>query len=527
MKLLGIATADLHNPPMMRAFVTRLVTLLVGSAIAVMVGYWLAVGENFFLSCFVGIVVVVLVVFGMQRKAWILIPLTFLLSGAVGKLPIPFAVRDLGVLLATTSYVAYRVLSTESLRPKPHVLDLLVGLNVIYLAFTLFINPVGFAIFGSQSIGGRPIVNICIALLAYWVMIRLPNNVTAVSRIPYYILASAAVLSGLNLLVYVLPSVTPIVARWYSELDNSVYAETVNSATVAMAGGSFGIQRLKGLMYIGLQVFLVLCACYSPATLFDPRRGRFYAMLLATVCILAAGFRNLMLWVMAAVGIGGWLHRRWRELAVGGFVGAVLLLLLAFGQGRFYQLPETIQRSISFLPGQWSETVLTDVENSSTWRFKLWQNVIEWGLIKDWWFGDGFGANLEDAIVLVKGGNTEFAMLTGGLHSGPLTAIRYVGICGLGLLYLLSISAAFYSYRCVNECRGTPLLPVAIYFAIQLIWGPIHYTFVFGAYNVYLPELLFHVACLRLLFRMSGEFKQRAVAKMRLTPAQSLASVSA
>ena len=153
--------------------------------------------------------------------------------------------------------------------------------------------------------------------------------------------------------------------------------------------------------------------------------------------------------------------------------------------------------------------------------------MIEWGLIKDWWFGDGFGANLEDAIVLAKGNNTEFAMLTGGFHSGPLTAIRYVGICGLALLYLLSISAAFYSYRCVNECRGTPLFPVAIYFAIQLIWGPIHYAFVFGAYNVYLPELLFQVACLRLLFRMSGELKQKAVAKMRLAPAQSLASVSA
>jgi len=428
--------------------------------------------------------------------------------------------------LATTSYVAYRVLSQESLRPKLHVLDLLVGLNVINLAFTLFINPIGFAIFGSQSIGGRPVVNICLALLAYWVMIRLPNTITQVSRIPYYILASGAVLSGLSLLVFVVPSVTPVVASWYSGLDTSAYVATVNRAAVAMAGGSFGMQRLKGLMYIGLQLFLVLCAYYSPATLFDPRRGRFYAMLLATVCILAAGFRNLMLWVMAAVGIGGWLHRRWRELAVGGFIGALLLLLLAFGQGRFYQLPQTIQRSISFLPGQWSEAVVSDVEDSSSSRFKLWKEVIEWGLIKDWWFGDGFGANLEDAVATYQGGKgsiKDWVILSGQFHSGPLTTIRYAGICGLVLLYLLSISAAFYSYRCVNECRGTPLFPVAIYFAIQLIWGPIHYTFVFGAYNVYLPELLFQVGCLRLLFRLSGELKEKAMREKRLVPAQSIA----
>jgi hypothetical protein len=528
MKLLGISTDDLHNPPMVRAFVTRLTTLLVGIAIAVIVGYWLGAGQTSYLIYFGAVLVVVLVAFGMQRKAWILIPLTFPLTGSIGKLPIPFAVRDLGVLLATTSYVAYRVLSMKNLRPKPHMLDLLVGVNVIYVAFTLFINPVGFLIFGSQTIGGRPIVNICLALLAYWVMIRLPDTVTSVSRIPYYILPSVAVVSVLNLLVFVVPSVTPTVMSWYSGLDISAYTETVNAARVAATGGSFGMVRLKWLSDIGFQLFLVLCAYYSPATLFDPRRGRFYAMLLATVCILAAGFRNLMLWAMATVGIGGWLHRRWRELAVGGFVGALLLLLLAFGQGRFYQLPGTIQRSLSFLPGQWSEAVVADVEVSSAWRFKLWKDVIEWGLIKDWWFGDGFGANLEDAIVLVRGGsNTEFALLSGGLHSGPLSAVRYVGICGLALLYLLSISAAFYSYRCVNECRGTPLFPVAIYFAIQLIWGPIHYAFVFGAYNFYLTELLFQIAYLRLLFRLSDELKQNAAAKTRLAPAQSIAIGSA
>src|SRR5207248_2580369 len=109
-----------------------------------------------------------LVVFGMQRKAWILIPLTFLLTGSLGKLPIPLAVRDLGIFLAAASYAAYRVLSQENLRPKPHMLDLLVGLNVIYLALNLVKHPVGFVIFGSETIGGRPVINICIALVAYW-----------------------------------------------------------------------------------------------------------------------------------------------------------------------------------------------------------------------------------------------------------------------------------------------------------------------------------------------------------------------
>ena len=520
MKLLGISIEDFQNPPMARALVMRLTTLLAGMATAVIIGNWIGTGQSFYLTCFVGMLVVVAVAFGMQRKAWILIPLTFLLVGRLGKLPLPLTPRDLGVLLATTSYVAYRVLSHEKLRPKLHLLDVLVGLNVIYLAFNLVKNPVGFLIFGSQSIGGRPVVNICIALLAYWVMIRLPRTITEVSRIPYYIFASAIILSGLSLLLYIFPSITPAVAGWYSGLDNSAYVSTLTD--------QHGFQRLTGLVQFGFQLMLILCSYYSPATLLDPRRGRFYAMLLAIICILLTGFRNFLLWAIVAVGIGGWLHRRWRELAIAAFVGTLLLAVLAFGQGRVYQLPESIQRSLAFLPGRWSDVVVADAEASSSWRFKLWKDVVEWGLIKDWWFGDGFGADVQDLIATFKGGNyTEFVVLTGAFHSGPLTAIRYVGIFGLALFYLLSISAAFYSYRCVNECRGTPLFPVAIYFAIQLIWGPVHYTLVFGGYDGYMPELLFYVACLRLLFRMSDELKQKAVAKARPAPSQSLASAPA
>ena len=196
-----------------------LVTLVAGIALALVVGYWLGIGRNTYLGYLVGLIVIVLVTLGMQRKTWILIPLTFLWSGSLGKLPIPLAPRDLAVLLAAASYVAYRVLSQENLRPKPHLLDLLVGLNVIYLALNLVKNPVGSVIFGSEMVGGRPIINICIALVAYWVMIRLPNSVIAVSRIPLYVLASAAVLSALGLLLYVVPSITPV----WSQVRYSVW----------------------------------------------------------------------------------------------------------------------------------------------------------------------------------------------------------------------------------------------------------------------------------------------------------------
>ena len=519
MKILGISTDDLHNATMAQAFVVRLGTLLAGIVIAVTAGYWLGIGDRFYITAFGGLLLTVLIIFGMQRKAWILIPLTWILSGSIYKLPLPLAVRDLGVLLATASYVAYRVLSQENLRPKPHLLDLMVGLNVIYLGFTLFLHPVGFAIFGSQTIGARPLLNTCIALMAFWIIIRLPGSIKAVSRIPDYMLATAFLLSAVNLLAFVVPSVGSTLVGWYSGLD-------AGSTGIQLAGGS---QRLFGLRHFGFYLILFLCAYYSPITLFDPRRVRFYALLLAIATILATGFRNLMLWAMAAVVIGGWLYHRWRELIIAGCCGTLLLGVLVVGQGRFYQLPNPIQRSLAFLPGEWSDSVLRDVEGSSTWRFALWKKIIDEGMIKDVWFGDGFGANIQDLIATHSSQRdyNEFVTLTGAFHSGPLTAIRYVGICGLFLFYVLSIAAAFYAYKSVNKCRGTALLPVAIFFAIQLIWGPIHYTFVFGGYDSSLPDLLFQVGCLRLILRMADEWKKNAAAKVRLTRSQPIAGVPA
>jgi hypothetical protein len=44
---------------------------------------------------------------------------------------------------------------------------------------------------------------------------------------------------------------------------------------------------------------------------------------------------------------------------------------------------------------------------------------------------------------------------------------------------------------------------VATFLAIQLVWYPIQYTFVFGAYDTQLPDHLFLIGLLTLVWRMS------------------------
>ena len=151
-----------------------------------------------------------------------------------------------------------------------------------------------------------------------------------------------------------------------------------------------------------------------------------------------------------------------------------------------------------------------DAQGTSRWRFELWHQIIEQHLIKNWWVGDGFGARVEDIMrrAWLRQTGAEFEeqfLASGGYHSGPLTAIRYVGIIGLILLYILSIAGAIYSYKTVQRCRGTPLHPAAVFVAMQLIWDPIHYAFVFGGYDGYLPDVITLLGVLRLLMRCCDE----------------------
>jgi hypothetical protein len=502
---------DFQTPQIAEILIWRWV--LVGLAVlsAIVVGYWIGIGEHFPLYVCAGLAVLLLVTFGMRQHAWILAVTGWIFAGNTEILPIPLSIRAVTVLLATCAYMGYRTLSKRDMRQGVHVLDGLIALNVGYLIATYIHHPVGFRAIGSEMVGGKPYLNIFIAVLAYWVIVHLPDSVKWVSRIPYFLLAGAVAITLLHVLAYVFPQLTPQLYFLYSGLDLDVYFGSMM--------GREGMTRLKELADFGYPMILVLCAYYPPRTLLNPTKVRFYLLLLAMACILVSGFRGIFLRAVVAFALGSALHRGWRELVLGAVAGSIFLALVVAGQGRFYSLPLPAQRTLSFLPGQWSAVAVDDAEGSSKWRFDLWQTIVRNHLIKDWWFGDGFGLTETDLMSMGHYGHyDEDLIMTGAYHSGPLTAIRYAGIVGLVLLYALMITAAFYSYQCVKLCRGTPLLPVAIFLAIGLIWQPVHYTFVFGGYDGALPQAIFDVALLRLVIRMAKRQKaaqRTAVAAVR------------
>jgi hypothetical protein len=479
--------------------IRRWITMAICIVMAILSAFWIVNQQFFMFGILAAVAVMIFVTVGMQRNAWLLILVGWFLEGGIHALPVPLATRDIVILFVTCSYIAQRVVG-QTPQQSGGALGALAVINCGYIAFTFLCHPVGIRALGAETMGGRTYFTIFISLCAYWVIVHLPESYKSVTKIPIWLLVSASFSALICAIVYIFPSITPYIWFFYGGIDISAYLGSLNAAESEPE-----LRRLFALAPFGVILIQTLSAYYPPRKILSPARWQFYLFALGFAVILASGFRNFLAIALGSLALAAWFHSGWRGVVVGGTIGGALLVLLIFGQGRFFDLPLTAQRALGSLPGKWDESIKEQVKISNA-RLDWWRQVIEEGtVVNNWWIGDGFGVSERD-FASIAGGKVAFndaATITGSFHNGPLTTIRAAGVFGLILFYALMIAAAVSSVRCVRRCRGTPLLSAAIFLAIQLVWTPVHFTFLFGDYSSQLPEHMFLVGLLILVRRMS------------------------
>lgn len=101
----------------------------------------------------------------------------------------------------------------------------------------------------------------------------------------------------------------------------------------------------------------------------------------------------------------------------------------------------------------------------------------------------------------------EGQLIIGGFHSGPLSTIRFVGFVGLVPFYIWMIYLAFYSAKLIRGAEGTPFYAPAIFFGVPMVIEPFYFTFVFGAYEGALPQIILNGAVLKLIYESLQAYK--------------------
>ena len=466
---------------------------VIGLVTAFILGMFIGGGEILNLAVISGAVVLVLVIAGMRQYIWMLIPMLWGFTGNVAVLPIPFSVRDLAVMLVAAMAFALLALRIYRFRNRWGLLDFLLILNLAQVACVFIAHPTGVRALASSTVGARPYFNVAIAVVAYVILSNQLLSAKLARKLPIFILIPEAISSVIVLLVRVKPSIGYVLG-WF-------YTGFVPQRQVV--GG--GVERLN--IGTGTNLLTALCSYFRPVSLVSPAKPlRCFLFLVGLTLVLLSGFRSQLLSVAAIFILASYFHRGISEalMVFGAMFFAVIVLVLV--NSAIHPLPLSVQRTLSFLPGNWDSRAARDAELSTTWRVEMWKEVSKGTrYIRDIAMGDGFGFSRQELLAMERQQyrtgefSQEDSLIVGAFHNGPLSAIRFVGIVGLILYYSLLIYCAVYAWRLIRSAQDSQFSAIAFFVGLPLIWEPFNYTFIFGGYDSGLPNTIFAVGMLKMI----------------------------
>ena len=483
------------------------VALLLGLLSAVAIGS--AVGESDIrmIGAVLGIGALSVVFVQLKTNIWVLLPVSWFLTGRLGFLPFPLTVRDMCFLIVIGFFVLLFATRAVPWKRKLGALDYLIYINIFYLISVYVRNPVGTFALQSELVGGRPYFEIALAFGAFAILSRVNLTPFIAKIFPLLFLIPAATVSALEITARLVPTLAYPISLIYVGVSGMSVSGVIQEETTV---GETRITSLKDVGQIGV---LALVSKYRPLTLISPLfplRALMLAVCLAA--IFAAGFRSVVLTTGVYLFLSTLLRRSVRDVWTGMSLALLGIILLVSLQGSTLQLPLTMQRALSWLPGDWDYEAVDDAEQSSRWRFEMW----EWAwndqrIMRDKILGQGFGFSLNEMNLiaamyastlpgqnLLGGSDREQFMITGTLHSGPLSTIKFIGFVGFVLYFSLLVYMSVTGWRLCRRAYGTKAFSLALFVGIPIIYEPIHFVAIFGALELSYVKTLFYAGLMNM-----------------------------
>lgn len=501
--------------------------LVLGLVLAVFIGNAVGSSDMRIVAGIIALIPVVVIFVKLKTNIWVLLPIGWYLTGRLPWLPLPFTVRDLcfmAVIFFFTLFFATRALPWKR---RLTTLDYLIYINLAYLVTVYVRNPAGFWALQTSMVGGRPYFEIALAFGAYVILSRAQISDFIARIFPLFFVIPAWFVAIIDLVARFIPQTALPLAMIYSGTSASGVTGAVQQEA------KVGETRFGGMQWAGWSAMLALCARYNPITLISPLYP-FRALLfgVAIGAILLSGFRSLILFAMMAFLLSSLLRGNLKDLWIAG-AGMVLgLLTLIVVQGSLVQLPASMQRAMSWLPGDWDDSIVQEANWSSQWRFEMWGWA--WNddrILRDKTWGQGFGLSLDDMSLiaasmmagqggqsLLGGSDRESFLITGSFHNGPLSTIKYIGVVGLMLYFPLMCYMGVFAWRLCIKARATKAFTLTLFVGIPIIYEPFNFVVIFGGLDGNYPQLLFWAGLLNMTKRYVDSLKPNATADVKAAP---------
>lgn len=328
----------------------------------------------------------------LGRRLWILFPLSAGFNGAINLIPGGLSPLQLVSLLLVGMCLYFLKADAEfriRLGPAWIFWPLLV-INLILIYNWIKGRDLGLNILGSRLVGGKGYLECLLPFLGYVAAISLYKPDPFHDRLlPFYIVSGYLFDAALFSLSTLIPASAPYIFRLYSSVNVEAFQALETSQVLAVSEGfilRFGrTGTLAPILLCAVQLYLPYKNWLGlPQILIGP------ALFLFSVFLsLVSGFRNTLakLFLVSAIGV-------WQSFRIFSF----LLILPALGivgaliwiQGNLVKLPDPIQRTMAFLPGQWDPQIVRITKDSSKFRLDLRRVYFKEFFSKNNFLGEGY-----------------------------------------------------------------------------------------------------------------------------------------
>ena len=388
------------------------------------------------------------VVFWLDRRYWILLPLFYHFGLSIPRLP--FNGTETGCLIVVATHYARLVLHRD--RPTVWNRPLVFSIPILaWIALIFFLNPVGMNLFGSSSIGGRFYFDIALAFLTLFSLSSLRFDEQD-AKLLFYILLSGMVFALLRGVVF--PQFDPddagVVVEGYSTRSTR-YAFIPCASLFMLLICRYG---LSGILHsVGLTVLsalLVLGGVYS-------------------------GKRRVLVFIAGTPLFRALITGRDRLLtSVLSFLAAFLLVFTVMADGAFISLPRSAQRALSVLVPKYREQGFEGFKD--TFREQVHRHAYAIVRANPWVGRKGYAISREEIIWIHFGGGRTglFAShaFSGNWHGLWLAFAADFGLPGAFLWGLCYLSIIVYAAKAVRfVTQGVWLPTCCLYFSISFLIG--------------------------------------------------------
>jgi hypothetical protein len=250
--------------------------------------------------------------------------------------------------------------------------------------------------------------------------------------IPWAGFIAGVILLSFDIINMVMPSALPITRMIYSAQNWEIMADYINPGLISASDRGI---RLSGLGQFGL--FLsYLCFAYFAVSKKGQGLRLFASIVFSGIGLLfigLAGYRgNILRWVVSAAAASFCRQMKWVIL---GTTSAILAVVGMVAYHHYVDsLPLTMQRTLSFLPGDWDYETQRAASSGLTWRANLRNIFFTDNFQHNWLLGRG--QQVDDSVrnthhSLYQGaGEEDFFALSQMWHSGFVSVLDFCGVLG-------------------------------------------------------------------------------------------------